>query len=102
MKDAALSAGRVYGALIQTATGDAETDRQAAEEILHKLVLAHQCRLLMRELYEGQAWQESLYFDTMDRIEAKFKLQRGLAQTLGEGGYDRPREQEPCVALAAL
>lgn len=102
VKDAALSAGRVYGALILTAEGGAETDLQGGEEILHQLVVAHQCRLLMLELYEGRAWQESLYFDTMDRIEAKFKLQKTLAETLGEGGYGRPHEKEPCVALAAF
>lgn len=102
VKDAAFAAGRAYGELIQAAAGDTEVGRQAAEKVLHKLVLAHQCRQLMRELYEGRTWQESLYFNTMDRIEAKFKLQRALAQTMGNDGYDRPREQEPCVALAAL
>ena len=66
VKDAALSAGRVYGKLMLTAMRDAETDPQEAEEILYQLVVAHQCRLLMLELYEGRAWQESLYFDTMD------------------------------------
>ena len=99
VKDSALSAGKAYGKLMTVADGG--IDRDNALEILHKLVLAKACRTRMRELHLGVAWQESTYFDTWDRIEAKFKLQNMLANLLEEDGYDLPREQEPCVALAA-
>ncbi|MBE0500070.1 MAG: hypothetical protein IBX47_01410 [Desulfuromonadales bacterium] len=101
VKDSALSAGKAYGALTIVALEDGDIDRDRALKILHNLVLAKACRTRMRELHQGVAWQESTYFNTMDRIEAKFKLQNMLANLLEPEGYNLPREQEPCVALAA-
>ena len=100
VKDSALSAGKAYGELIEV--GGSDIDRDSALEILHKLVLAKACRTRMRELHQGVAWQESTYFNTWGRIEAKFKLQNRLGKLLGEAGYDLPREQEPCNALAGI
>ena len=101
VKDSALSAGKAYGALTMVAMEDGDIDRDRALEILRKLVLAKACRTRTREVHQGVAWQESTYFNTWDRIEAKFKLQNMLANLLEPDGYDLPREQEPCVALAA-
>ena len=99
VKDSALSAGKAYGNLMTVADG--KIDRDNALEILNKLVLAKACRTRMRELHQGVAWQESTYFNTLERIEAKFKLQNMLGKLLEEDGYDLPREQEPCAALVA-
>lgn len=101
VKDSALSAGKAYGALTMVAVEEGDIDRDSALEILHKLVLAKACRTRTRELHQGVAWQESTYFNTLDRIEAKFKLQNMLANLIEPDGYDLPRELEPCVALAA-
>jgi len=101
VKDSALSAGKAYGELMMVSAEDSDIDRESALEILHKLVLAKACRTKMRELHKGIAWQESTYFNTLERIEAKFKLQNMLGNLLGEDGYNLPREQEPCLALAA-
>jgi hypothetical protein len=102
VKDSALSAGKAYGELMMVSIEDSDIDRESAREILHKLVLAKACRTRMRELHQGVAWQESTYFNTFDRIEAKFKLQNRLGNLLEEAGYDLPREQEPCAALAGI
>lgn len=101
VKDSALSAGKAYGALTEVAAEDGDIDRNRALEILHNLVLAKACKTRTRELNQGVAWQESTFFNTLDRIEAKFKLQNMLANQLEPDGYDLAREQEPCVALAA-
>lgn len=100
VKDSAMAAGKAYGALTEVAVEDGDIDRDRAQEILHKLVLAKACKTRTRELHQGVAWQESTYFNTLERIEAKFKLQNMLANLLEPDGYDLPREQEPCVALA--
>ena len=102
VKDSALSAGKAYGELMMVSAEDSDIDRESALEILHKLVLAKACRTRMRELHQGVAWQESTYFNTLDRIEAKFKLQNRLGNLLDAAGYNLPREQEPCVALTGI
>lgn len=102
VKDAALSAGKAYGELMMTARQDAEINREKALSIMHNLVLAKACRTRLQELYNGAYWEETTYFNTLDRIEAKFKLQWMLQAVIGEEGYNLPRDPAPCVTLSSI
>jgi hypothetical protein len=104
VKDAALSAGKVYGELMMTARKDVEIDREKVLSIMHNLVLARACRTRLKELYNGAYWEETTHFNTLDRIEAKFKLQWLLADLIGRDrlDYPQPRPTDPCNRLASI
>lgn len=104
VKDAALSAGKAYGDLMEVASEHFEVTRENAASIMHNLVLARACKSQLRALYHGVAWEDTTYFDTLDRIEAKYKLQNMLMAVLSEDGFFRPTPEiaEPCNALATI
>lgn len=100
VKEAALSAGKVYGALMMTAFEEVEVDEAEAREIIRNLVIARECRRSLAQLHDGAIWEETAYFNTFDRIEAKFVLQNMLADIL-QGNFEYPRV-EHCIALSAI
>lgn len=100
VKDAALSAGKVYGALMQTALEEVEVDARMARDILSNIVIARECRRALSQTYDGAMWEETSYFNTFERIQAKFVLQRMLTEIL-QGDLQYPRVDH-CAALAAI
>lgn len=100
VKDAALSAGKAYGALMMTALEEVDVGAVEAREIIRNLVIARECRRALAQLHDGAVWEETAFFDTFDRIEAKFVLQNMLAEIL-QGDLEYPRV-EHCVALSAI
>lgn len=100
VKDAALSAGKVYGALMQVSLEEVEVDASMARDILRNMVIARECRRALSQIYNGAMWEETSYFNTFDRIEAKFVLQNMLSEILAS-----PPEYpdvDHCVELAAI
>lgn len=101
VKPYALAAGKVYGKLIKTAADDFQVTPGTAQNVLEKILLASACKREIQQLHKGQAWQESAYFNTLDRIEAKYKLQNRLVKVVSEKMISYP-ESAPCNALLSI
>lgn len=76
--DTALAAGKAYQALMIQSVDDVQLDKENAKTLIANLVLAKRCQISKQEIY-GEAWQESTFFNSFDRIEAKFKTQAALS-----------------------
>lgn len=101
IKPYALAAGKAYGGLIESATDNFQATPENARTVLEKLMIAEACKREMQEIHQGQTWQETSYFNTLDRIEAKYKLQNMLVRVAD--GQDIPYpENATCNALSAL
>lgn len=101
MKPYALAAGKAYGGLIESATDDFQVTPDSARTVLEQLMIAEACKREMQELHQGQTWQETSYFNTLDRIEAKYKLQNMLVRVMGGQEIPYP-ENATCNALSSL
>src|SRR5690606_32584318 len=76
--DAALTAGKTYGQLM--ASGSTTTvDASTARTLLEKSVRAEQCKRQMAAAHGGSTWKESTFFNTVERVQAKYSLQNMLA-----------------------
>ena len=98
-KDYALSAGMIYGSLFSAGIGVNEVSTEQAETILKKLVLAKLCKKQLAIESQGITWSETDYFNTLDRVEAKFKLQAALSDLVDLNNLDIP-EGSPCSLIS--
>ncbi|WP_281649132.1 hypothetical protein [Parendozoicomonas sp. Alg238-R29] len=99
VKNTALRAGAIYGELIATGTGATVSSVNEAQNILQNMVQAKRCqRQLMKQ--SGVSWSDATYFDTLDRVEAKYKLQSMLAGLIDQSTFSVP-SGDPCEQLTA-
>ncbi|WP_028886243.1 hypothetical protein [Teredinibacter turnerae] len=77
----AITAGKAYQSLLQQSVTEEVPTKEQASDILTSLVLAEKCKRQNQAEY-GVTWKESLYFNTFDRTEAKFKTQAVLLSML--------------------
>ena len=101
MKPYALAAGKAYGGLMESATDDFQATPASARTVLERLMIAEACKREMQELHQGKTWQETSYFNTLDRIEAKYKLQNMLVKVMDDQEVPYPKDAT-CNALSAL
>ena len=79
----ALKAGEVYGSLMKTREIDYVYTPENAEKIMNSLVLAKACKVEQAKLNgSNNTWRESHFFNTFDRVKAKFELQNRLSEQL--------------------
>ncbi|MCY4472725.1 MAG: hypothetical protein OXC07_07915 [Kistimonas sp.] len=100
VKTAALGAGVAYGNLIVTGAGAEASSETEAGAILQGMVLAKLCQRQFSRQTSGKTWSESAYFDTLDRVEAKYKLQSALARMIDQRSFSIP-EGDPCEQLVS-
>lgn len=99
VKTAALAAGTIYGKLIATGSGPEVSSASEAQDILQNMVLAKLCqRQLAKQV--GASWPESSYFNTLDRVEAKYMLQNALTSLIDQNSFSVPTG-DPCEQLKA-
>ena len=99
VKESALNAGKAYGQLIQSGTNNFDLNESSANNILVKLVLAEQCKREMKRLNSGATWKEASFFNTIDRLEAKVKLENMLAELIETEELEVPQENS-CYLLS--
>jgi hypothetical protein len=81
--DIALESGRKYGDLIQRSTSPGKTQKAEAIKIINDLVAVKKCKRELDKKYH-KTWKESDFFNTLDRVEAKFKIQNAIFEIAGE------------------
>ena len=75
----ALQAGKAYSRVMMLARSPDWPDQQHRRKLLRDLTHAELCRREMQRHY-GKAWKKSDFFNSLNRIEANFKLQARLAR----------------------
>lgn len=97
--DSALSAGRSYGQIMSLANSNTELNEIDSTSILTGMVLAKLCKKEMSRVNSGDTWSEATYFNSIDRVEAKYKLQALLMEKIDAENFEIP-DGNPCLALA--
>lgn len=84
-KQYALNAGKTYYSLMQTSDEQLTYSAESAESILNTLVIAKACKREQARIHGGDnTWRESDFFNTFDRVRAKFELQNKLVVKLAD------------------
>jgi hypothetical protein len=96
---AALNAGKAYGQLMQTAAMTT-IEPAVAKSVLEGLVLAKQCKRQLARNVGGNTWQEATYFNSFERIEAKYALQNMLAKSIDPTTLSTSANSDACTALS--
>lgn len=79
----ALTAGEIYGSLMKTSEINYVYTPENTEKIINSLVLAKACKVEQAKLNgSNNTWRESHFFNTFDRVKAKFELQNRLSEQL--------------------
>lgn len=95
--DAALAAGKAYGKLVESGLDSVSVDQAGAQNILNQLIYAEQCKRAIQRA-GGKSWSETSYYNTFDRVEAKFKLQNVLEDLIDTSAIDT-NNPDPCSQL---
>lgn len=99
VKDRALAAGKVYTSAMQIGSSKETVSIAMARLTMQNLIHAHRCKINSAPENSGRGWKESDFYNTVDRIEAKFLIQSNLVDVAGrDTKYDFP--EDPCAAIS--
>ena len=102
VKENALNSGKAYGEIIRVATTETEMTQADARLALQKLIYAKQCKSQSKALNSGRGWRETDFYNTVDRIEAKFKLQKTLYDFVADDSSFELNNESPCDMLKSI
>lgn len=101
MKDSALAAGKVYTSAMKTGSSEETVSIELAQLTMQNLIHAYRCKIKSAPENSGRGWKESDFYNTVDRIEAKFLIQSTLIDFAGtDTQYDFP--EDPCTAISII
>jgi hypothetical protein len=99
VKENAFNSGKAYGQIVIVGTTEEEVTKQDATNALQSLIYAKQCKRASKALNSGRGWRETDFYNTPDRIEAKFKLQNTLYEFVGDDIEFDTNNPDPCNML---
>lgn len=101
IKDSALAAGKVYTSAMKTGSSEEPVSIELAQLTMQNLIHAYRCKIKSAPENSGRGWKESDFYNTVDRIEAKFLIQSTLIDVAGtDTQYDFP--EDPCAAISII
>jgi len=80
----AFAAGRIYTTTIHVGRSADEISTDLARYTMQNLINVYRCKLITAQQNNGHTWKESWFYNTVDRLEAKFLIQNALSKTAGE------------------
>ena len=80
----AFAAGRIYTTTVLVGRSSDEISAELARQTMQNLIHVYRCKLTTAQQFNGNTWQESWFYNTVDRLEAKFLIQNALSKTAGE------------------
>lgn len=99
VKENALNSGKAYGKIFAVGVTERDITRQDAINAIQLMIYAKQCRRASKAINGGRGWRETDFYNTLDRIEAKFKIQNALHEIVGDEYKFDTNNSEPCIML---
>ncbi|QQD25374.1 hypothetical protein [Venatoribacter cucullus] len=94
----AFAAGRIYTTTIHVGRSADEISTDLARYTMQNLINVYRCKLITAQQNNGHTWKESWFYNTVDRLEAKFLIQNALSKIAGEETeYQFP--DNPCAEI---
>lgn len=101
IKSSALAAGKAYSIAITLGSSDAAITPLSAKTAIQNLIHAKRCKQITAQKNGGLSWKESDFYNTIDRIEAKFLIQTALSNAAGKN-VEYEFSENPCLILSAI
>ena len=96
----ALKAGQAYTAAIK-AGSKGMTTKEEATYIAQGLIHSYRCKQQAARDNKGRGWKESYFYNTVDRLQAKFATSNSLSELIGKDA-DFKFPEDACAALTAF
>ncbi|WP_323846680.1 hypothetical protein [Microbulbifer magnicolonia] len=98
----ALQAGKTYQSVLAIAESSTNVGVDQAADIFRQLINIRACEQLLRSQYDLDTGTSYEYFNTYERIEARYKVERLLYDLLQENHVQVEVNATPCDVLSEV